>query len=114
MQNGNQATTVTILLFNLISCLCSMDIDGTMMVDWNEWRDHFLFNPAHNLNEIVRYWKHSTVSGSPSPSAYTRHTQTQHTHMHTHALTHPSLEGMKELDGCKQQYGIKTHVQFFK
>ncbi|XP_020322769.1 calcium-binding mitochondrial carrier protein SCaMC-1-like [Oncorhynchus kisutch] len=41
--------------------LQSMDIDGTMMVDWNEWRDHFLFNPAHNLNEIVRYWKHSTV-----------------------------------------------------
>uniref|UniRef100_A0A4W5PKF7 Solute carrier family 25 member 24 n=1 Tax=Hucho hucho TaxID=62062 RepID=A0A4W5PKF7_9TELE len=62
-QNDNQASTVTItiLLFNLISCLCSMDIDGTMMVDWNEWRDHFLFNPAHNLNEIVRYWKHSTV-----------------------------------------------------
>lgn len=69
MQNGNQATTVTILLFNLISCLCSMDIDGTMMVDWNEWRDHFLFNPAHNLNEIIRYWKHSSVSGLPSPES---------------------------------------------
>uniref|UniRef100_A0A8C8FLM9 EF-hand domain-containing protein n=1 Tax=Oncorhynchus tshawytscha TaxID=74940 RepID=A0A8C8FLM9_ONCTS len=49
------------LLCDLISCLCSMDIDGTMMVDWNEWRDHFLFNPAHNLNEIIRYWKHSSV-----------------------------------------------------
>ncbi|CAB1317138.1 unnamed protein product [Coregonus sp. 'balchen'] len=41
--------------------LQSMDNDGNMMVDWNEWRDHFLFNPAHNLNEIVRYWKHSSV-----------------------------------------------------
>lgn len=41
--------------------LQSMDIDGTMMVDWNEWREHFLFNPAHNLEEIIRYWKHSTV-----------------------------------------------------
>ncbi|XP_072297453.1 mitochondrial adenyl nucleotide antiporter SLC25A24-like [Eucyclogobius newberryi] len=41
--------------------LQSMDIDGTMMVDWNEWREHFLFCPAHNLEEIIRYWKHSTV-----------------------------------------------------
>lgn len=38
-----------------------MDIDGTMMVDWNEWREHFLLCPAHNLEEIIRYWKHSSV-----------------------------------------------------
>uniref|UniRef100_UPI003AAF6381 mitochondrial adenyl nucleotide antiporter SLC25A24-like isoform X1 n=1 Tax=Centroberyx gerrardi TaxID=166262 RepID=UPI003AAF6381 len=53
--------------FDLISVsyvsvhLFSMDIDGTMMVDWNEWREHFLFNPAHNLDDIIRYWKHSSV-----------------------------------------------------
>ncbi|XP_056453668.1 mitochondrial adenyl nucleotide antiporter SLC25A24-like [Gadus chalcogrammus] len=41
--------------------LQSMDIDGTMMVDWNEWREHFLFNPAHNLDDIIHYWKHSSV-----------------------------------------------------
>ncbi|XP_015680675.2 calcium-binding mitochondrial carrier protein SCaMC-1 [Protobothrops mucrosquamatus] len=38
-----------------------MDADGTMSVDWNEWRDHFLFNPASDIQGIVRYWKHSTV-----------------------------------------------------
>ncbi|XP_028987078.1 calcium-binding mitochondrial carrier protein SCaMC-1-like isoform X2 [Betta splendens] len=38
-----------------------MDIDGTMMVDWNEWREHFLFYPGHNLEEIIRYWKHTSV-----------------------------------------------------
>lgn len=38
-----------------------MDIDGTMMVDWNEWREHFLLCPAQNLEEIIRYWKHSSV-----------------------------------------------------
>uniref|UniRef100_A0A3B3DD23 Solute carrier family 25 member 24 n=1 Tax=Oryzias melastigma TaxID=30732 RepID=A0A3B3DD23_ORYME len=38
-----------------------IDADGTMSVDWNEWREHFLFNPVNNLQEIVRYWKHSTV-----------------------------------------------------
>ncbi|XP_043408742.1 calcium-binding mitochondrial carrier protein SCaMC-1 isoform X4 [Chelonia mydas] len=41
--------------------LQSIDADGTMSVDWNEWRDHFLFNPATDIEEIIRYWKHSTV-----------------------------------------------------
>lgn len=39
-----------------------MDIDGTMMVDWNEFREHFLLYPAFNLEEIIRYWKHSSVT----------------------------------------------------
>ncbi|KAK7889552.1 hypothetical protein WMY93_025112 [Mugilogobius chulae] len=41
--------------------LQSIDVDGTMTVDWAEWREHFLFNPATNLQEIIRYWKHTTV-----------------------------------------------------
>ncbi|KAJ8409482.1 hypothetical protein AAFF_G00228830 [Aldrovandia affinis] len=41
--------------------LQSIDVDGTMTVDWNEWREHFLFNPATNIQEIIRYWKHSSV-----------------------------------------------------
>lgn len=44
-----------------LKILQSMDIDGTMMVDWNEWREHFLLCPAHNLEEIIRHWKHSSV-----------------------------------------------------
>lgn len=43
----------------------SIDVDGTMTLDWNEWREHFLFNPADNLQQIIRYWKHSTVSSTP-------------------------------------------------
>ncbi|XP_045925934.1 calcium-binding mitochondrial carrier protein SCaMC-3b isoform X2 [Micropterus dolomieu] len=39
--------------------LQSMDKDGTMTIDWIEWRDHFLFNPFHNMEEIIHYWKHS-------------------------------------------------------
>uniref|UniRef100_A0A8C6PIE0 Solute carrier family 25 member 24 n=1 Tax=Nothobranchius furzeri TaxID=105023 RepID=A0A8C6PIE0_NOTFU len=41
--------------------LQSIDVNGTMTVDWNEFRQHFLFNPATSLQEIIRYWKHSTV-----------------------------------------------------
>lgn len=41
--------------------LQSIDVDGTMTVDWNEWRTHFLLNPATDLQEIIRYWKHSMV-----------------------------------------------------
>ncbi|XP_072524867.1 mitochondrial adenyl nucleotide antiporter SLC25A24-like [Salminus brasiliensis] len=43
-----------------LKILQSIDIDGTMTVDWNEWREHFLFNPATDLEEIIRYWRHSS------------------------------------------------------
>lgn len=41
--------------------LSSIDADGTMTVDWNEWRAHFLLNPATNIEEIIRFWKKSSV-----------------------------------------------------
>ncbi|KAG5832581.1 hypothetical protein ANANG_G00292640 [Anguilla anguilla] len=41
--------------------LQSMDKDGTMTIDWNEWRDHFLFNPIHNVEDIAYFWKHSLM-----------------------------------------------------
>ncbi|XP_015682873.1 calcium-binding mitochondrial carrier protein SCaMC-3 [Protobothrops mucrosquamatus] len=41
--------------------LHSIDKDGTMTIDWNEWRDHFILNPLENMEEIVHFWKHSMV-----------------------------------------------------
>lgn len=38
-----------------------MDKDGTMTIDWNEWRDHFLLNPLTNMEDVARYWKRSMV-----------------------------------------------------
>ncbi|TSQ01604.1 Calcium-binding mitochondrial carrier protein SCaMC-1 [Bagarius yarrelli] len=40
--------------------LQSIDIDGTMTIDWNEWREHFMFKSETDLEEIIRYWKHSS------------------------------------------------------
>lgn len=38
-----------------------MDSDGTLTIDWDEWRDYFLLHPASNIKEIIRFWKRSTV-----------------------------------------------------
>uniref|UniRef100_A0A9L0RX76 EF-hand domain-containing protein n=1 Tax=Equus caballus TaxID=9796 RepID=A0A9L0RX76_HORSE len=42
--------------------LQSIDSDGTMTVDWDEWKYYFLFHPATTVNEIARFWKHCTIS----------------------------------------------------
>ncbi len=39
-----------------------MDKNGTMTIDWNEWKKHPTLQPAENIPEIILYWKHSTVS----------------------------------------------------
>ncbi|KAM9311361.1 mitochondrial adenyl nucleotide antiporter SLC25A23-like [Gastrophryne carolinensis] len=41
--------------------LLSMDRDGTLTIDWLEWRHHFLLNPLHNMEDVVTYWKHSSM-----------------------------------------------------
>lgn len=40
----------------------SMDKNGTMTIDWNEWKKYPTLQPAENIPEIILYWKHSTVS----------------------------------------------------
>uniref|UniRef100_A0A1A8RJL6 Solute carrier family 25, member 41 n=4 Tax=Nothobranchius TaxID=28779 RepID=A0A1A8RJL6_9TELE len=52
---------VNVSLEDATKILLSMDKDGTMTVDWNEWRDHFLFNPLNNMEDVARYWKRSMI-----------------------------------------------------
>ncbi|KAL7885180.1 hypothetical protein AOLI_G00079500 [Acnodon oligacanthus] len=41
--------------------LKSMDKNGTMTIDWNEWKNYPSQQPTENLPEIILYWKHSTI-----------------------------------------------------
>ncbi|KAM5256375.1 mitochondrial adenyl nucleotide antiporter SLC25A24-like [Ctenodactylus gundi] len=43
------------------SILRSMDSDGTLTIDWDQWRDYFLLHPATNIKEIIRFWKRSSI-----------------------------------------------------
>ncbi|KAM9459359.1 solute carrier family 25 member 24, like isoform 3-T3 [Salvelinus alpinus] len=41
-----------------------MDGDSSMTVDWGEFLQHVILNPAENLGELVTSWKHTLVYGS--------------------------------------------------
>lgn len=61
IQHSLHSIGVNISLEDATRILLSMDRDGTMTIDWNEWRDYFLFNPLTNMEEVARYWKRSMM-----------------------------------------------------
>lgn len=38
-----------------------MDRDGTLKIDWNEWREYLLLSPTGSIQDILHYWRHSSV-----------------------------------------------------
>ncbi|XP_039540670.1 calcium-binding mitochondrial carrier protein SCaMC-3 isoform X3 [Pimephales promelas] len=61
IQQSLQSLGVDVSLELAAKILQSMDKDRSMTIDWMEWRDHFLFNPLHNMEEIAQFWKHSVM-----------------------------------------------------
>lgn len=43
-----------------VECVCYMDKDGTLKVDWNEWRNYLLLHPSSDLRDIYAFWRHAT------------------------------------------------------
>ncbi|XP_053446534.1 calcium-binding mitochondrial carrier protein SCaMC-1-like [Nycticebus coucang] len=41
--------------------LKSIDTDGTMTIDWDEWKYYFLLHPATDITDIIHFWKRSTM-----------------------------------------------------
>ncbi|CAL9700631.1 unnamed protein product [Knipowitschia caucasica] len=61
IQHSLQTIGVTVSLRDANRILTSMDKDGTMTIDWNEWRDYFLFNSVSNMEDVARCWKRSVM-----------------------------------------------------
>ncbi|XP_041641033.1 calcium-binding mitochondrial carrier protein SCaMC-3 isoform X2 [Cheilinus undulatus] len=61
IQQSLRSIGVDISLRDATRILKSMDRDGTMTIDWSEWRDYFLFNPLTNMEDVARYWKRSMM-----------------------------------------------------
>lgn len=39
-----------------------MDQDKNLNISYDEWRDFLLLAPSSDLHDILRFWRHSTVS----------------------------------------------------
>lgn len=61
IQHSLRTIGLDVSLQDATRILQRMDKDGTMTIDWDEWRDYFLFNPLTNMEDIARYWKRSMM-----------------------------------------------------
>lgn len=52
-----------------------MDQDKSLNISYDEWRDFLLLAPSSDLHDILRFWRHSTVSEPPK--------NTFHLNLHT-------------------------------
>lgn len=42
-----------------------MDKDGSLKINWHEWRDFLILSSGiTKLEDILHYWRHATVSSS--------------------------------------------------
>lgn len=39
-----------------------MDQDGSLNISFDEWRDFLLLAPSTDIHDLIKFWRHSTVS----------------------------------------------------
>ncbi|XP_074240842.1 mitochondrial adenyl nucleotide antiporter SLC25A23 isoform X5 [Saimiri boliviensis] len=75
IQQSFRALGISISLEQAEKILHSMDRDGTMTIDWQEWRDHFLLHSLENVEDVLYFWKHSTIKWAILGQQETLHVQ---------------------------------------
>ncbi|KAK6627392.1 hypothetical protein RUM44_009869 [Polyplax serrata] len=45
-----------------------MDTDGSLNISYNEWRDFLFYAPSHDIQELIKYWRHSSAVSQFSKS----------------------------------------------
>lgn len=55
-------TLTRFLFLNYQLLSCRMDQDGSLNISYDEWRDFLLLAPSHDIQSLILYWRHSTVS----------------------------------------------------
>ncbi|XP_048774292.1 mitochondrial adenyl nucleotide antiporter SLC25A25-like isoform X2 [Ostrea edulis] len=38
-----------------------MDKDGTLKIEWSEWRDYLILSPSQSIKEILQHWRHASM-----------------------------------------------------
>ncbi|XP_074485070.1 mitochondrial adenyl nucleotide antiporter SLC25A24-B-like isoform X2 [Sebastes fasciatus] len=61
IQHSLHTIGVDVSLEDANRILLSMDKDGSLTINWHEWRDYFLFKPLTNMEDVARYWKRSMM-----------------------------------------------------
>lgn len=69
-----------------------MDQDGSLNISFNEWRDFLLLAPSDNIQEIIKYWRHSTVSTNYSLIATKRRRLSRGNQKRNHDETRKRLD----------------------
>jgi len=46
--------------------IARMDKDGSLNISFNEWRDFMLLAPSTDIHDLIKFWRHSTVSRGAS------------------------------------------------
>lgn len=39
-----------------------MDVDGSLNISYDEWRDFLMLAPSTDIRDLLKFWRHSTVS----------------------------------------------------
>lgn len=55
-------TLINIFSSCLFALIFRMDQDKSLNISYDEWRDFLLLAPSSDLHDILRFWRHSTVS----------------------------------------------------